>query len=215
MSKATGLSVPYASYLRKGTINAVPVQRAAALARILSRAARLFQPGGARRSIRWTSSVREALAKPLVREVALRPGKSARRNAPWCCKCSNMRTRCCGSSPRPRQHHRPRRPFTARGGAGTGGVVVVEPRWQSTPRHARAVAEWIRHEFAVRDLTLPHCTPGSAGPCPRARAPDSHRVPAARRGRARRVRPALPSGGLCPYLYHFVPTDPEPGAAAR
>jgi hypothetical protein len=35
----------------------------------------------------------------------------------------------------------------------------VGPRWQSTPRHARAVAEWIRHEFSVRGLAPPHCTP--------------------------------------------------------
>src|SRR6266704_2381305 len=33
VAKATGLSVPYLSILRKGTISAVPVQRAAALAR--------------------------------------------------------------------------------------------------------------------------------------------------------------------------------------
>jgi hypothetical protein len=35
----------------------------------------------------------------------------------------------------------------------------VGARWQSTPRHARAVAEWIRREFAMRGLTPPHCTP--------------------------------------------------------
>lgn len=33
------------------------------------------------------------------------------------------------------------------------------PRWRSTPRTAGAVAEWIRHEFAIRGLTPPHCTP--------------------------------------------------------
>ena len=32
-------------------------------------------------------------------------------------------------------------------------------RWQSTPRHVRAVAEWIRREFAMRGLAPPHCTP--------------------------------------------------------
>ena len=35
----------------------------------------------------------------------------------------------------------------------------MEPRWQSTLRHASAVAEWIRREFAVRGLAPPHCTP--------------------------------------------------------
>ena len=35
----------------------------------------------------------------------------------------------------------------------------MEPRWRSTPRHAHAVAEWIRREFAVRGLAPPHCTP--------------------------------------------------------
>ena len=35
----------------------------------------------------------------------------------------------------------------------------MEPRWLSTPRHAHAVAEWIRREFAVRGLTPPHCMP--------------------------------------------------------
>lgn len=37
--------------------------------------------------------------------------------------------------------------------------MVVGPRWRSTPRHARAVAEWIRREFTVRGLMPPHCTP--------------------------------------------------------
>jgi len=37
--------------------------------------------------------------------------------------------------------------------------MVVAARWQSTPRHVRAVAEWIRREFAMRGLAPPHCTP--------------------------------------------------------
>ena len=35
----------------------------------------------------------------------------------------------------------------------------MRPRWRSTPRTPRAVAEWIRREFAMRGLTPPHCTP--------------------------------------------------------
>ena len=33
------------------------------------------------------------------------------------------------------------------------------PRWQYVPRTTRAVAAWIRHEFEVRGLAPPHCTP--------------------------------------------------------
>jgi transcriptional regulator with XRE-family HTH domain len=74
VSKATGLSVPYLSYLRKGTINAVPVQRAAALARFFHVPLDYFSQEGPPVDT-MDELVREALAKPLVREVALRAGK--------------------------------------------------------------------------------------------------------------------------------------------
>src|SRR2546428_6357878 len=74
VSKATGLSVPYLSYLRKGTINAVPVQRAAALARFFHVPLDYFSQEGPPVDT-MDDLVREALAKPLVREVALRAGK--------------------------------------------------------------------------------------------------------------------------------------------
>ena len=74
VSKATGLSVPYLSYLRKGTINAVPVQRAAALARFFHVPLDYFGQVGPPVDT-MDDLVREALAKPLVREVTLRAGK--------------------------------------------------------------------------------------------------------------------------------------------
>ena len=74
VSKATGLSVPYLSYLRKGTISAVPVQRAAALARFFHVPLDYFGQEGPPVDT-MDDLVREALAKPLVREVALRAGK--------------------------------------------------------------------------------------------------------------------------------------------
>jgi hypothetical protein len=60
--------------LRKGTINAVPVQRAAALARFFHVPLDYFSQEGAPVDT-MDELVREALAKPLVREVALRAGK--------------------------------------------------------------------------------------------------------------------------------------------
>jgi transcriptional regulator with XRE-family HTH domain len=74
VSKGTGLSVPYLSYLRKGTISAVPVQRAAALARFFHVPLDYFSQEGPPADT-MDDLVREALAKPLVREVALRAGK--------------------------------------------------------------------------------------------------------------------------------------------
>ena len=74
VAKATGLSVPYLSILRKGTINAVPVQRAAALARFFHVPLDYFSQEGPPVDT-MDELVREALAKPLVREVALRAGK--------------------------------------------------------------------------------------------------------------------------------------------
>lgn len=71
VSKATGLSVPYLSLLRKGTICDVSLQRVAVLARFFHVSLEYFCP-------RETpvepldNDVQEALAQPLVRELALR-----------------------------------------------------------------------------------------------------------------------------------------------
>jgi len=74
VSKATGMSVPYLSLLRKGTIRAVSFQRVAALARFfqvpLDYFCLHFPPVDTMDDL-----MREALAKPLVREMALRVGK--------------------------------------------------------------------------------------------------------------------------------------------
>src|SRR5215510_10732291 len=74
VSKATGLSVPYLSILRKGTISAVPVQRAAALARFFHVPLDYFSQEGPPVDT-MDDLAREALAKPLVREVMLRAGR--------------------------------------------------------------------------------------------------------------------------------------------
>jgi len=74
IAKATGMSVPYLSILRKGTIHAVPFQRVAALARFFHISLDYFNQEGPPVDTLDTL-VREALAKPLVREVALRAGK--------------------------------------------------------------------------------------------------------------------------------------------
>jgi hypothetical protein len=74
VSKATGMSVPYLSYLRKGTIDAVPFQRIAALARFFHVPLDYFDQEGSPVDT-MDDLVREALAQPLVREVALRAGK--------------------------------------------------------------------------------------------------------------------------------------------
>jgi len=73
VAKATGLSVPYLSILRKGTISAVPVQRAAALARFFHVPLDYFSQEGPPVDT-MDDLAREALAKPLVREVMLRAG---------------------------------------------------------------------------------------------------------------------------------------------
>jgi transcriptional regulator with XRE-family HTH domain len=74
VSKGTGMSVPYLSILRKGTIGAVSFQRVEALARFFHVPLDYFSqeepPGDG-----LDDSVQEALAKPLVREVTLRAGK--------------------------------------------------------------------------------------------------------------------------------------------
>jgi len=74
VSHATGLSVPYLSLLRKGTIGAVSLQRAEALARFFQVSLDYFRA----EEVPWErpdTPIQEALGKPLVREVALRAGK--------------------------------------------------------------------------------------------------------------------------------------------
>ncbi len=74
VSKATGLSVPYLSLLRKGTIGAVSLQRAEALAGFFHVSLDYFRAEG--RSVETLDAfVQEALVQPLVREVTLRAGK--------------------------------------------------------------------------------------------------------------------------------------------
>lgn len=74
VSRATGMSVPYLSILRKGTIASVPFERVEALARFfkvpLDYFSRDTPPADPMDDI-----VRRALSKPLVREVALRAGQ--------------------------------------------------------------------------------------------------------------------------------------------
>lgn len=74
VSKATGLSVPYLSILRKGTIGSVSLQRAAALAQFFHVSLDYFRQEGPPVDT-MDELMREALAQPLVREVALRAGK--------------------------------------------------------------------------------------------------------------------------------------------
>lgn len=74
VSKATGMSVPYLSILRKGTIGAISFQRVEALARFFHVPLDYFSqaepPGDG-----LDDSIQAALAKPLVRELTLRAGK--------------------------------------------------------------------------------------------------------------------------------------------
>lgn len=74
VSKATGMSVPYLSILRKGNIGAVSLQRAAALAQFFDVSLDYFSQKGPPVDP-MDEPVREALAQPLVREVTLRAGK--------------------------------------------------------------------------------------------------------------------------------------------
>jgi len=74
VSKATGMSVPYLSILRKGTIGSVPFQRVAALARFFQVSLDYFsQEGSPTESL--DEQVRMALAQPLGRDLLLRAGK--------------------------------------------------------------------------------------------------------------------------------------------
>ena len=74
VAKGTGLSVPYLSILRSGGIDAVPFQRAAALARFFHVPLDYFSQEGPPVDT-LDDLAREALAKPLVRDVMLRAGK--------------------------------------------------------------------------------------------------------------------------------------------
>ena len=74
VSKGTGLSVPYLSILRKGTIGSVPFQRVAALARFFGVSLDYFsQQASPTESL--DEQVRLALAQPLSRDLLLRAGK--------------------------------------------------------------------------------------------------------------------------------------------
>jgi len=74
VAKATGMSVPYLSILRKGAIEAVPFQRVEALARFFRVKLDYFSQQQSPEEM-VDLPMQEALAKPLVREVALRAGK--------------------------------------------------------------------------------------------------------------------------------------------
>jgi len=74
VSKATGMSVPYLSILRKGSIGAVSLQRADALARFFHVSLDYFSQEG-QPVDSMDDLVRAALAQPLVREVTLQAGK--------------------------------------------------------------------------------------------------------------------------------------------
>jgi len=74
VSKATGLSVPYLSILRKGTIGAVPFQRVAALAHFFQVSLDYFSQEGPPTAT-VDEQVQAALAQPLARDLLLRSGK--------------------------------------------------------------------------------------------------------------------------------------------
>jgi len=74
VAKATGMSVPYLSILRKGTISAVSFQQVVALARFFHVPLDYFNQEGPPVDT-MDDLVREALTKPLVPEVTLRAGK--------------------------------------------------------------------------------------------------------------------------------------------
>ena len=74
VSKATGLSVPYLSILRKGTIDAVPFKRVAALARFFRVPLDYFSQEGSPAEHLETLD-REAQTQALGRDLLLRAGK--------------------------------------------------------------------------------------------------------------------------------------------
>lgn len=74
VAQGTGLSVPYLSILRKGTIASVQFERIEALARFFHVPLDYFSQEAAPVDT-MDDLLRDALSKPLVREVALRAGK--------------------------------------------------------------------------------------------------------------------------------------------
>jgi len=74
VAKGTGMSLPYISILRKGTIAKVPFQRVAALAKFFHVPLDYFDQAGPPVDTVDTL-VQDALAKPLVRDVVLRAGR--------------------------------------------------------------------------------------------------------------------------------------------
>ena len=74
VAKGTGLSVPYLSILRKGSIGSVQFERIEALARFFNVGLDYFSQTGPPEDT-MDDLIRDALSKPLVREVALRAGK--------------------------------------------------------------------------------------------------------------------------------------------
>ncbi len=74
VAKGTGLSVPYLSILRKGTIASVHFERIEALARFFNVSLDYFSQAATPVDT-MDDLLRDALSKPLVREVALRAGK--------------------------------------------------------------------------------------------------------------------------------------------
>ena len=74
VAKATGMSVPYLSILRKGTIGAVSFQRVVALAQFFHVPLDYFNQEGPLVD-QMDDRIREALTKPLVPEITLRAGQ--------------------------------------------------------------------------------------------------------------------------------------------
>jgi len=74
VAKATGMSVPYLSILRKGTIGAVSFQRVVALAQFFHVPLDYFNQEGPPVD-QMDDRIREALTKPLVPEITLRAGQ--------------------------------------------------------------------------------------------------------------------------------------------
>ena len=74
VAKGTGMSLPYISILRKGMITKVPFQRVAALAKFFRVPLDYFDQEGPPVDT-MDSLIRDALEKPLVRDVVLRAGR--------------------------------------------------------------------------------------------------------------------------------------------
>ena len=85
VSKGTGLSVPYLSILRKGTIGAVPFQRVAVLARFFQVSLDYFSQEDPRPRV-WTSRSGWRWPSRWAGISSSGPGSSGRRNGRWCCR---------------------------------------------------------------------------------------------------------------------------------